>query len=121
MSDSSLLAYDLVEQHGRSGRRFAMLADGVRPEQWRNDTPCAEWAVRTLAHHLLYEQRWVPSLCAGQTLEEVGELFEGDLMGEDVTAWPDLLAFSIAEAHAAVARPGALDRTVHLSFGDSPA
>jgi hypothetical protein len=30
-----------------------------------------------------------------------------------------LLASSIEEAHAAVAQPGALDRTVHLSFGDT--
>jgi uncharacterized protein (TIGR03086 family) len=39
-------------------------------------------------------------------------------MGEDVSAWPGLLASSIGEAHAAVAQPGALDRIVHLSFGD---
>jgi uncharacterized protein (TIGR03086 family) len=30
-----------------------------------------------------------------------------------------LLASSIQEAHAAAAQPGALDRTVHLSFGDT--
>jgi len=30
-----------------------------------------------------------------------------------------LLATSIEQAHAAVAQPGALDRTVHLSFGDA--
>lgn len=120
MADPSLLADDLVELHGRSGRRFAELVDGVRPDQWRDGTPCSEWDVRTLAHHLLYEQRWVPPLCAGQTVAEVGERFEGDLLGEDASAWPDLLAFSIDEAHAAVARPGVLDQTVHLSFGDFP-
>jgi uncharacterized protein (TIGR03086 family) len=120
MSEPSLLADDLVAAHGRCGRRFAALVDGVRPEQWHDDTPCSEWDVRTLAHHLLYEQRWVPPLCAGQTVEEVGQRFEGDLLGEDSSAWPGLLAFSIDEAHAAVARPGVLGRTVHLSFGDFP-
>jgi len=120
MSDSSLLPADLVEVHGRCGQGFAALVDGVRPGQWHDDTPCPEWDVRTLAHHLLYEQRWVPPLCAGQTVEDVGEMFEGDLLGEDASAWPGLLAFSIEEAHAAVARPGVLDRTVHLSFGDFP-
>jgi uncharacterized protein (TIGR03086 family) len=37
----------------------------------------------------------------------------------DAAAWPGLLASAIEQAHAAVARTGALDRTVHLSFGDT--
>jgi hypothetical protein len=40
-------------------------------------------------------------------------------MGDDASAWPGLLASSTKEAHAAVAHPGAVDRTVHLSFGDT--
>jgi uncharacterized protein (TIGR03086 family) len=120
MSDPSLLPDDLVGLHGRSGQRFAELVDGVGPRQWHDDTPCSAWDVRTLTHHMLYEQRWVPPLCDGQTIEEIGEGFEGDLLGDDVSAWAGLVGFSIDEAHAAVARPGVLDRTVHLSFGDFP-
>ncbi|HYB49166.1 MAG TPA: TIGR03086 family metal-binding protein [Streptosporangiaceae bacterium] len=119
MVDSRLMADDLVELHGRCGRRFAALVAGVRPEQWHDDTPCSEWDVRTLVHHLLYEQRWVPLLFQGLTIEQVGDLFDGDLMGDDASAWPGLLASSMEQAHAAVAQPGALDRTVHLSFGDA--
>ena len=72
-----------------------------------------------LVHHLLYEQRWVPLLLEGLTIEQVGDRFQGDLLGDDASAWPGLLASSIEQAHAAVAQPGALDRTVHLSFGDT--
>ena len=111
---------DLVEAHGRSGRRFAALVAGVGPEQWHEVTPCSEWDVRTLVHHLLYEQRWVPPLLEGQTVEQVGDQFEGDLMGEDASSWPGLLASSIDEAHALIAQPGSLRRTVHLSFGATP-
>ncbi len=111
---------DVVDLHGRSGRRFAALVAGVGPEQWHNGTPCSEWDVRELVHHLLYEQRWVPPLFDGLTVEQVGGRFDGDLMGEDTAAWPGLLASSIDEAHAAVAQPGSLERTVHLSFGDVP-
>ena len=75
--------------------------------------------MRTLVHHLLYEQYWVPALFEGLELEQVGDRFEGDLMGDDASAWPGLLASAIEQAHAAVAQPGALDRTVHLSFGDA--
>jgi len=111
--------HDLVELHGRCGQRFAALVAGIGADQWRNPTPCSEWDVRTLVHHLLYEQRWVPPLLDGRTIAEVGNRFEGDLMGDDASAWPGLLASSIDEACAVVAQPGALERTVHLSFGDS--
>ena len=113
------MADDLVELHGRCGRRFAALVAGVGPDQWHDGTPCSQWDVRTLVHHLLYEQRWVPPLFEGLTIEQVGDRFEGDLMGDDASAWPGLLASAIEEAHAAVAQPGALGRTVHLSFGDA--
>ncbi len=93
---------------------------GVGSDQWHDATPCTEWDVRTLVHHLLYEQRWVPPVLKGQTIEQVGDRFEGDLMGEDQSGWPSLLASSIEEAHAVVAQPGSLRRTVHLSFGDTP-
>jgi len=110
---------DVVELHGRCGRRFAALVAGVGSQQWHDETPCSEWDVRTLVHHLLSEQRWVPPLFEGLAIEEVGDRFEGDLMGDDGSAWPGLLASAIEEAHAAVAQPGALKRTVHLSFGDA--
>ncbi len=113
------MADGLVELHGRCGRQFAALVAGVRPGQWHGGTPCSEWDVRTLVHHLLYEQRWVPPLLEGLTMEQVGDRFEGDLMGGDPSAWPGLLAASIEEAHAAVAQPGTLDRAVHLSYGDA--
>jgi len=113
------MADDIVELHGRCGQRFAALLAGVSPQQWHDGTPCSEWDVRALVHHLLSEQRWVPPLFEGLTVEEVGDRFEGDLMGEDASAWPRLLASAIEEAHAAVAHPGALKGTVHLSFGDT--
>jgi uncharacterized protein (TIGR03086 family) len=111
---------ELVQLHGRCGQRFAALVTGVGPGQWHDATPCSEWDVRTLVHHLLYEQYWVPPLFEGLGIEQVGDRFEGDLMGDDASAWPGLLASSMEQAHAAVAQPGALDRTVHLSFGDVP-
>lgn len=110
---------NLVELHGRCGRRFAALVGGVASEQWHSATPCSEWDVRTLVHHLLNEQRWVPPLFDGLTIEQIGDRFEGDLLGDDASAWPGLLAASVEEAHAAVAQPAALERTVHLSFGDA--
>ena len=113
------MAEDLVELHGRCGRWFAALVAGVGPDQWQDGTPCSQWDVRTLVHHLLYEQRWVTPLFEGLTIAQVGDRLDGDLMGGDVSAWPGLLASAIEQAHAVVAQPGALERTVHLSFGDA--
>jgi uncharacterized protein (TIGR03086 family) len=114
----NLVIADLVKLHGRCGRRFAALVAGVGRDQWHHGTPCSQWDVRALVHHLLYEQRWVPPLLDGLTVEQVGNRFEGDLLGNDTSAWPGLLASSIDQAHAAVAEPGTLGRIVHLSFGD---
>jgi uncharacterized protein (TIGR03086 family) len=115
------MAADLVGLHGRGGQRFASLVGGVGVEQWYDDTPCSEWDVRTLVQHLLSEQRWVSPLLAGLTIAQVGDRFEGDLMGDDPSQWAGLLAMSIDEAHEAVAQPNALAQTVHLSYGDAPA
>jgi uncharacterized protein (TIGR03086 family) len=111
---------DLVEVHGRCGRQFSELVSGISSEQWHAETPCSEWDVRTLVHHLLYEQRWTGPLLEGQTTEQVGDRFEGDLMGPDASSWAGLFASAVAQAHEAVDAPGALQRTVHPSFGDSP-
>lgn len=90
----------------------------VRAEQWRNSTPCAEWDVRALVNHVVSEQLWAPLLLGGATVEEVGDRFDGDQLGEDpVVAW----ASAAAAAREAFAAPGALRRSVELSSGCRPA
>ncbi len=87
----------------------------IGAEQWSNPTPCAEWDVRTLVNHLVYELLWVPPLMDGRTIAEVGDAFDGDQLGDDPKgAWD---AASVA-ARAAIEEPDALLRTVHLSYGD---
>ena len=108
---------DLVEGYRRSLQTFVALVRDVRPEQYGEPTPCAGWTVRELINHLVYEDRWTGPMVGGATIEGVGDRFEGDLLGDDpVRAAAD----ATAEAEAAVTEPGALARTVHLSFGDTP-
>jgi uncharacterized protein (TIGR03086 family) len=82
---------------------------------WDDPTPLPGWNVRRLVHHLVEEQRWAPPLFAGQTIAEVGDRFDGELLGDDPVGACQAAA---AEAVVAVCAAGALDRTVHLSFGD---
>jgi uncharacterized protein (TIGR03086 family) len=113
------MAEDVVGLFGRSLEEFGRRVHAVRPDQWGCPTPCRDWEVRNLVNHLVTEQLWVPPLVSdGLTVGAVGDRFAGDRLGTDpVGAW-DAAA---ADALAAFAAPGALERTVHLSYGDRPA
>jgi uncharacterized protein (TIGR03086 family) len=90
----------------------------IGPDQWHNPTPCTEWDVRALVNHLVTEQLWAPLLLDGATVEDVGDRFDGDQLGDDpVAAWTR----AAAAAREAFAAPGALRGTVELSYGRRPA
>jgi uncharacterized protein (TIGR03086 family) len=108
---------DVPELHRRACETFGERVHQVGDDQWHLPTPCEDWDVRTLVNHLVYENRWTPSMFAGKTIAEVGDRFEGDLLGADPrSAWRS----AAAEAVEAVHGDGAMERTVHLSFGDVP-
>lgn len=107
---------DLVELFERSVDGFGERVHAVPDDGWHGSTPCTDWDVRTLVNHLVNEARWMAPLLAGKTIDEVGDALDGDLLGDDPkAAW----GAAAAEAKAAVAEPGAAERTVHLSFGDT--
>jgi uncharacterized protein (TIGR03086 family) len=108
---------DLLELRQRNADRFDDLVRQVG-ERWHAPTPCTDWDVRALVNHLTVEQLWVPPLLQGHTIEEVGHRFDGDVLGSDPVASWDA---AIAASTEAWNEPGALDRTVHLSYGDTPA
>ncbi|MBC6461338.1 TIGR03086 family metal-binding protein [Actinomadura sp. HBU206391] len=90
----------------------------VTGEQWDAATPCSDWTVRDLVGHLTAEHLWAPLLLRGATLGEVGDRFDGDVLGDDpVGAWEQ----AVAESSLAFHRPGALDGSVHTSGGRTPA
>jgi len=107
-----------AELHRHAAETFGALVHAVKDDQWELPTPCSDWNVRQLVSHLIYENRWTAPLMAGSTIAEVGDRFEGDLLGDDPTgAWDR----SHQEAGQAVQADGALDRTVQLSSGETPA
>jgi uncharacterized protein (TIGR03086 family) len=111
------VAIDPVELHRRAIDEFGRRVEAVGDNQWGLPTPCRDWDVRTLVHHLVYENLWAVPLFDGQTVEAVGDRYEGDLLGDDPkAAWRD----SGDRAKRAVSAPGAMNATVHLSFGDFP-
>jgi uncharacterized protein (TIGR03086 family) len=100
----------------RSIERFVDRVSEVDGAQWSAPTPCTEWDVRALVNHVAYEQRWAPHLVAGETIAEVGDRYDGDVLGAE-----PLASLRDAAAASAAAFEGAdLRASVHLSFGDVP-
>jgi uncharacterized protein (TIGR03086 family) len=106
-----------LDRYARALQGFGDHVHAVRDDQWHDPTPDTDWDVRQLVNHLVVEQLWVPPLMDGSTIAEVGNRFDGDQLGDDPRQrWDD----AAADARGAFSAPGALDRTVHLSAGDTP-
>ena len=107
-----------TQLHAGAAALFDATVRQVRDDQWALPTPCAEWDARALVNHLVGEARWTAPLLAGQTIAQVGDRFDGDLLGSDPrAAW----AAAYDEAVDAADRAKSEERIVHLSFGDTPA
>jgi uncharacterized protein (TIGR03086 family) len=97
---------------------FDAVVHQVPDDRWTAATPCTEWDVRTLLNHVVGEQLWVVPLIDGRTVADVGSELDGDLVGDDPDgAWHH----AASAAHRSLMQPGAVDRTVHLSYGDETA
>src|SRR5262245_4774198 len=93
----------LIDLYRDSVRTFAARVAAIGPDQWGAPTPCADWDVRALVNHVVSEQRWSVPLFAGATIAEVGDKYDGDVLGDD----PVLSSTEAAEdATAAVSEGG---------------
>ncbi|MGW0433046.1 TIGR03086 family metal-binding protein [Micromonospora sp. NPDC003197] len=108
----------LLATYRRSLNEFTDRVGQVGSGQWTAPTPCADWDVRTLVNHVVGEDRWTVPMFTGATIAEVGDRFDGDLLGVDAAG---AARDAAAQADLAVSAPGALDRIAHLSAGDTPA
>ena len=108
---------DIPAMFVRAVAEFDARVGQIGDHQWQAPTPDEDWSVRDLVNHLAGEDLWAPPLLAGSTIAELGDRFEGDVLGaEPKAAWTAASAAAVqaVEAH------GAMDRIVHLSFGDLP-
>lgn len=106
-----------VDFYRRATEEFDRRMHGVTPTAWKAPTPCTEWDVHSLVNHVVNENRWIPPLLDGKTIDDVGDSLDGDLLGSDgYASWDDSRKQALASAEAT--DPNA---TVHVSFGDIPA
>jgi uncharacterized protein (TIGR03086 family) len=107
---------DAAEFVRRSAEAFGSRVERIADDQWHNATPCTEWDVTDLVHHLVYECLWLAPMLQGETIKQIGDRFEGDILGADPKAvWRK----ASQDAVAATAAPEALERAVQLSYGPS--
>jgi uncharacterized protein (TIGR03086 family) len=68
-------------------------------------------------NHVVGEELWTPPIAEGRTVEEVGDRFDGDVLGDDPVAVAREAAKDAVRAVDAKLAEGGI---VHLSFGDFP-
>ncbi|HSX45244.1 MAG TPA: TIGR03086 family metal-binding protein [Candidatus Saccharimonadales bacterium] len=86
----------------------------VQDDQLTNDTPCTDWNLHDLVGHMVYELMWLPEIAEGKTVKEVGDRFDGDLLGKDIqAAWDRASHNALAAVEKADSKA-----TAHLSYGD---
>lgn len=91
---------------------------GQSSARWAAPSPCARWTVRDVLNHLTSEHLWAPHLLQGQTLTQVGDQYDGDVLGADPAgSWQAAIAASLM-AWADLDDPA---RPVHTSMGPIPA
>ncbi|MEV4442839.1 TIGR03086 family metal-binding protein [Streptomyces sp. NPDC049577] len=111
-TDSMLLGYFDTAAEGFGDRLRA-----VPDTSWEDATPCTEWNVRQLAHHVIQGSRiYTALLRGGSSAEFMANLDQGVLDGDPVTIYRD----AVAECRAAFRAAGALDRIVDYPFGPVP-
>ncbi|GAA1255550.1 TIGR03086 family metal-binding protein [Kitasatospora nipponensis] len=109
---------EVLRLHAEALASFGRRVQGIARNHWDASTPCSDWTVRDLVNHLTAEQLWAPEMLLGATVAEVGGRHQGDVLGQDpVAAW----TAAAAGARTAFTVPGALELTVHLSYGDRSA
>lgn len=116
---------DLLTLFLTGQREFGARVHAVREDQWGSPTPDSDWSVADLVAHLVDEHRWAAPLLHGQDLESAGKVVEGtrDLpvdggVGSNLAESWDEAAAGSADAFSDAE---ALDRSVTLSRGDTPA
>src|SRR5438132_14171691 len=107
----------LPELHERALASTRAYLAGVKPGQWHDPTPCAEYDVRTLVNHVVSGNFWVAPLVGGSSIADVGDKYDGDVLGDDPL---DTYGESAAEAAAAFKAPGAMEASVAVSYGPVP-
>ena len=108
---------DIVACHRAALDATRAVVAGIDPADWANATPCADWDVRALLNHVVAGNWWASRLGRGETIEAVGDTYDGDVLAPTAIGAYDESAVAASSAFEA---PGALDAPCAVSYGPVP-
>jgi uncharacterized protein (TIGR03086 family) len=108
---------DIAQLHRRALDATHKIVAGIQPDQRTLPTPDEGWDVRALLNHIVSGNLWAVELTAGQTIDEVGDRLDGDVLGDDPLG---AYGASAQAAAAAFEVAGALDAQCAVSYGPVP-
>ena len=107
---------DFMQLRKFAGQTADKYIGHIRDAQWEQPSTCSEWTVRQLLNHLVNENYWEPELLQGKKIKDVGNKYDGDLLGEaPIVVWQKTLASADEFLEA---NPNVIDHVCHLSYGD---
>jgi uncharacterized protein (TIGR03086 family) len=106
---------DMVEMYARALARAESIVAGTRRDQFADPTPCEDWDVETLVDHMIGGCLTMASAGTGEASNALNE--RGNYSGDHVEAFREAAAGALATFRA----PGALDRTLQMPWGETPA
>lgn len=101
-------------------QNLARIIDQIEAHQWDDIVPAEITprqpgsSLRQIINYHAYDDAWVPDVLSGKSIEDVGDKYDGDQLGDNPAASYKALA-ELAQSAAEKADPG---RVVHLSYGD---
>lgn len=92
--------------------------DMLLPEWFRSEYKGTQPILRQVLNYHAYDTAWIPETFAGKTIEEIGDKYDGNLLGDDPIAsyatYSKLATDYIRDNFDE-------DRVIHFSYGDFPA
>lgn len=107
----------ITELHDRALDATRDIVAGIGGDQWELPTPCEEWNVRELVNHIVSGHLWASELAAGKTIDDVGDAFDGDVLGDDPLAAYEQAAKLAGEVFKG---DGVLEQPAAVSYGPVP-
>ena len=101
---------DLLAALERVYAQAERVIGSVRDDQWSAPSPCSEWDVRQVVEHLI-----------GTVMTFTNSLADGGGAAPDGDDPAELFREAAAQSLAAWRQPGAMERTLKLPWGETPA
>jgi uncharacterized protein (TIGR03086 family) len=109
-------ATDWLRLHHVAMGEFDLRVHMIPSDHWEASTPCDEWDVHDLVRHNTVENLWVRPLLDGLSVADVGDAFDGDVLGSD----PEVVWESSRREALEAFDEADLDGEVALARGATP-